>query len=176
MNNETEFEIQIRVALYFNPRINLAVPNVAWGMFGDRECDLVILSKAGYASEVEIKVSKSDLKRDAKKWHNHNSQRLRNLWFAIPEKLRDCMDLIPVRAGILIVRQQPLPHSFGYVEEVRKPITNTAARKLSEKERFQLARLGALRIWSLQDRVHSLNSDLREARKKLLVFENARSS
>ena len=80
----TAKDIEISVAKYMDPRVNLIVPNASWGL-GLHECDLLVISKAGYASEVEIKVSKADLLRDREKRHGHASDRIKALWFALPE-------------------------------------------------------------------------------------------
>ena len=64
-------EIEVRVASFFNPRQNIIVPNISWGV-NLHECDLLIIRKSGYGIEVEIKVSKSDLIADAKKPHHHH--------------------------------------------------------------------------------------------------------
>ena len=146
MNYETTCEIEIRIAQYFDYVKYVIVPNVSHGFyqFSNRELDLMLLNSSDYAYEVEIKVSRQDLIKDKKKRHNHNSQLLRKLWFAIPEKLEKDIDLIPEKAGILIVNKT------GNVKEIRKPKINNQARKLTEKEKFKLARLGAMRIWKLK--------------------------
>jgi hypothetical protein len=95
-------EIEIAVARYFHPRVNLVVPNVSWGM-GLHECDLLVITRAGYAYEVEIKISKSDLKKDREKRHCHVSSRISRLYFAIPKELENCIDYVPERAGIISV-------------------------------------------------------------------------
>jgi len=149
MNNETASEIEIRIANYFDYVKYVIVPNISHGFsqFTSRELDLMLLNNNGYAYEVEIKVSKQDLINDKKKWHNHQSSILRKLWFAIPEKLEKDINLIPEEAGILIVDKK------GNVTEIRKSKTNLQARKFTEKEKFRLARLGAMRIWRLKSRL-----------------------
>lgn len=42
-------------------RRNTVVPNAYWGLGLTWEADLLVISKAGYLTEVEIKVSKADL-------------------------------------------------------------------------------------------------------------------
>ena len=76
----TVSEIELAVAHYFDPRRNIIVPNVWWGMGFNYECDLLVLTKAGYAYEVEIKTTKSDLKADLKKEHGHKSDKIRKLF------------------------------------------------------------------------------------------------
>ena len=66
MDKITTLVMEIALARFINPRVNLVVPNVSWGFF-NHECDLISISKSGFATEYEIKVSKSDLKADKKK-------------------------------------------------------------------------------------------------------------
>jgi len=98
-------EMEIAVANHFNARQNLIVPNVSWG-FCIHECDLLIVTKAGYLYEVEIKVSRGDLKNDMKKQHNHYDSRIKNLYFAIPKKLEKDIEFIPKEAGIMLVHKK----------------------------------------------------------------------
>lgn len=141
-------EIEITLASWFGYRQNLIVPNVSWGL-NIHECDLFIVSQAGYATEVEIKISKADLKKDADKPHKHQSDLIKNLYFAIPEKLEGCVEYIPERAGIIIVYRLK-HHDDLFCKVLRKPKPNKTARKLTDEERYIVARLGALRIWGLK--------------------------
>jgi hypothetical protein len=150
MNFETCTEIEFAISRYFNYRTNVIVPNLSWGMFS-YELDLCVLNQRSlYASEVEIKISKSDLKRDGKKHHQHEGRSftggsyIKSLWFAMPEKMANCADLVPERAGILLV------NSGGFVKVLRRPKINKLARPWSFEEAFKLARLGTLRMWSLR--------------------------
>ena len=66
--------IEVSVAIYFGVRQNLIVPNVSWGLDFGHEIDLLKVSQSGYATEIEIKVSKQDIIRDKskKKWMGHS--------------------------------------------------------------------------------------------------------
>jgi len=68
-------EMEIVLAGYFKFLTNLVIPNVSYG-FLPYEADLLVLMKSGWVDEVEIKVSLSDLKADAKKRHTHDSPKL----------------------------------------------------------------------------------------------------
>lgn len=151
MKYETEAEIQLGLAQYFDYRKNIIVPNVSWGMFGDRECDLLVMRDTGYLIEVEVKISVSDLKRDLAKHHHHFSFRIKELYFAMPEKMITSSHLIPEHAGIIIMRD-----NLG-VDVIRKAEVNKQARALSDREQFKLARLGAIRVWPLTDRLRLCN-------------------
>lgn len=154
MNYETVNEIEIAVARYFDARINMIVPNIFWGLDLQHECDLFVLTKTGWAYEVEIKVCKYDLRNDAKKRHGHNSKLLRKLYFAIPEKLESEIDNIPERAGVLIVG------AGGRVKKVREAEQNKMAIKIPNDKALKLGRLAAMRIWNLKTVINSTTQRL----------------
>jgi hypothetical protein len=146
MKYETCAEIELAVAHHFGERGYVIVPNVSWGMFM-YELDLCALNNVSlYASEIEIKVSKSDLKRDMKKNHHHdrNDNYIKYLWFAMPYKMLGCEEFVPDNAGIMFV------HDTGWCEIVRKPKANKFAKKWGIEKAFDLARLGTFRIWTLK--------------------------
>jgi hypothetical protein len=150
-------EIEIAVAEHIGIRQHLIVPNVSWGLGLAHECDILYITKSGYAHEVEIKVSRSDLLRDQKKrkygdyfreCHYHECL-VRSLTFAIPAEMGSSIPDIPEYAGVLLV--EPHPRKKRLVcREVRKAKPYKDARKLTDEERFNLARLGAMRIWGLK--------------------------
>lgn len=155
-------DMEVAVANYFSPRRNLIVPNVNWGMFA-YETDLCVLSPAGYATEIEIKVSRSDLIKDKEKRHGHNDPMIKYLYFAIPEHLEKDIKHIPERAGILVVRWNEPFKAYGYTstrmeasrwscKKVRDPKIQYN-RKWTDHERGSLLRLGAMRIWRLKEKL-----------------------
>ena len=155
MSYTTCAEIELRLAGWFSSRVNLIVPNVSFG-FTWHECDLLIMSKSGYLTEVEIKVSTSDLKKDLLKRHGHKDDRIKYLYFAIPKKLEKHIEYIPERAGIIVIDKK------GGVHKLRKPIRNKMAKPMSVEEMYKIARLGALRIWSLKRKILEMKSKLKE--------------
>lgn len=160
---ETAREIELSIAAYFDSRINIIVPNVSWGLF-NYEMDIVVLKPNGDVYEIEIKISKSDLRADNKKRHQHRNKSARRLYFAIPEKLKlnHCIEHIPERAGILVVDTR------GIVTEYRKAEDDRAANKFDDKKRITLARLGALRVWNLKRNLLHVGDllDLERAKEK----------
>jgi hypothetical protein len=99
----TESSIQRVLAMFFDPRKHLIVPNVSHSFF-NHECDLLVLSAAGYATEIEIKISASDLKRDfAKRKHERpRPKMIRRLFYAVPTNLVElAIDLVPQQYGII---------------------------------------------------------------------------
>lgn len=149
-------DMEVSVMSHFGVRQNVIVPNVSWGMFYDlHECDLLLLTKSNYATEIEIKVSKQDLLKDKEKKHNHFHKNIARLYFAVPEKLEEiALKEIPERAGLLVGHK--LKHDWGFsyhIKEVRSPIRNKNALKWTEEERNKLTRLGTMRILGLKKKI-----------------------
>ena len=114
------------------------------------ECDLLVLRPSGSAVEIEIKISKSDLKKEIQKAHNHDDKRIKEFYFAIPDHLKDCEELIPDRAGIITVTPE------GYCKIIRKCQKVPGSRGFNMDEKYNLARLGTMRIWSLKRRIQKI--------------------
>ena len=160
-------EIELCVAGFFDYRQNLIVPNVADGM-GLHECDMLVVTPTGYATEVEIKISASDLKADAKKHHRHASDMIKLFYFAIPESLTPYIQHIHERAGIMIIKRRLAFHwdymsdkkicdgEKDYCEIIRAPRVNSAAKKWEAKDRLALMRLSTMRIWSLKRKLQNM--------------------
>ena len=157
----TTLQMELTVSRFVNIRQNILVPNVSWGMF-KHECDLIQLSKSGYATEYEIKISKSDLKADQKKYHGHDDPKIRYLYFVIPWYLEKDIDLIPERAGIIIVHERVLREkNTGVVtideklhcKKIREAKSNYMY-KFSIEERIRLLELMAMRIWNLKRKLN----------------------
>ena len=150
-------EIEIAMMKELDVRTNLIVPNVSWGIQGLHECDLLALSKANYATEIEIKISKSDLLKDAEKEHGHRHEYVARLYFAVPENLKDiALYTIPERAGLYIVKSVYNDWYKDYrnvAELVRGCKRNKYAVKWPDEERYNLARLGTLRILKMKEKI-----------------------
>lgn len=157
-------EIESAISNHFGIRTNLIVPNVSWGL-GVHECDLLICSKAGYCTEVEIKRSASDLKKDASKGHNHKSKKIKYLYFSIPSYLSKYVEYIPLNAGIFIIT------SKHKVYCIAKPIQNKDCRPLTLQEQYEMARLGALRIWGLKSKCINYKADYKAMKERIKQLE-----
>ena len=144
-------QIEIGIAKFFNLRQNLIVCNVSWGLL-NHEADMVIMSKAGYITEIEIKRSLSDLKADFKKKHDHSDQLISQFYYAVPVSIScQCINLIDEnkrKAGCLAYSEDG---RVGVVTNA--PIWYDTRRRLFLEEKFQLARLGNMRSWSLKEKV-----------------------
>ena len=138
-------EMEIALARFFDPRRSLIVPNISWSMFR-HECDLLIVTKAGYAYEVEIKVSRADMKQDELKSHHHESKIISRLYFAIPKALLKHIDLIPGNAGIISVGLN------AHCMIIREAPKNNGY-KFTDQQRYDVARLATMRIWGLKQTI-----------------------
>ena len=149
-------ELELLVAEFFNVRTKLIIPNVYWGFNMNYEADLVVVTKSRYAYEVELKVSKSDLKKDQSKRNCHNDKRFKRLYFAMPENIYD-ESLVPETAGVLLacyVETHTNWHGRKYegywvIVEKRKP-KDQKVKPLSEKEYLKLLHLLAMRVWTMK--------------------------
>lgn len=141
-------EMEVVVASFFGIRQNLIVPNVSWGL-DIHECDLLVVTQAGFCYEIEIKISRADLIKDKAKRHGHVNGKIKRLYFAIPDSLLKDIEHVPERAGIISVYRGRYDNRL-LCDVVRAPVQNKNARSLSDTEKFQVARLGALRIWGLK--------------------------
>lgn len=159
MNYETTDEMELALARYYEWKNLLAIPNIGYGL-NLHECDLLIVSKSGYATEIEIKVSKSDLKVDMHKQHGHRSNRIKYLYFAVPEKLKDCISLIPERAGFMTVS------NTGQISIIKDAETNINVKKFTDEEISKFYKLGCIRIWHLRRTIKHLLEE-KETLKKL---------
>ena len=144
-------EVEIALMQYIGVNKYIIVPNVTHisGLV-DFEVDLLSLSKQGYASRFEIKVSHQDLVADFKNIrHNNGLKKYTNLKYfsyAFPEEmLSKAEKLIDNNFGIYIIKKHNLMNNYFYVVEHRKPkiINNT---KWSYEMQLKLAHLGCMRI------------------------------
>lgn len=144
-----DVEIALMRKLKFKQKI--IVPNISYGIANLHDCDLLVLSKAGYATEIEIKVSKADLLNDKNKSHGHYHNHIKNFYFAVPEKLKKvAFETISKRAGLYVVYKR---NRYFSVQLEKKCVPNKKAHKWTKKERHKLACLGTMRIFSLKKRI-----------------------
>lgn len=165
-------EIELAIAKCYGTREHIIVPNISWGFTWKgggwmHECDMFIVKKNGYAVEVEIKRSKSDLLNDFKKKHQHKSEKIREFFYAIPKNnLDEWSKLIPAHAGIIVYEKyeeeiwdrkaRKWSGKFKWVtraRRIRDAEINKTAMKLTIEEQLKIARLGCLRIWNLKEKL-----------------------
>lgn len=124
---------------------------VIWKNIVNHECDMLIVSKNQYLTEVEIKISLSDLKADFKKEHQHKDENIKNFYYAFPEEMKEkAIKLIPEEAGILIAVKKHLNDGYEYreIKCYRKPKINKEAKPINDIVLSRIYRLGYLRYWN----------------------------
>lgn len=131
----------------------LAVPNVYWGWGLSYEADLIAISKNGYCTEVEIKVSKQDLRADFEKakWRpGMHDPRISRMYYAVTEPLQDlALELVPKEFGIIVAkagRNETSPPNAFVVRVAKK---RDGAQKVSDADIQTLQRLGVIRYWDI---------------------------
>src|SRR5690625_2805525 len=135
--------IEVELLKHFDFTQNLIVNNVTTtSRLVNFETDLLVLSKAGYAHGVEIKVSKSDFKNDFKKSHiktldmERYFKNLKFFSYAFPSKLLEfAQQNVDERFGLYSISYHERYDSKWYeVDVVRKP-KMLFNRKWSDRDR-----------------------------------------
>ena len=115
----------------------------------DRDrADFIVITKHGYLTEIEIKVTAADWKRDLKKskW-NGSRPFVSRFYYAIPETLADMEPPgLPEGSGIMVVRGA----RFRDFVSVRRPAKRFKAQKISEKRIQAAFRNSYFRYWNQQ--------------------------
>lgn len=152
---------------FLNHRV--VVNKCAW-LFG-HEADMVSVTSAGYGTEVEIKVSKSDFMADFRKQTTHDSPYIKNLYYAVPEFMKEyALARLPENAGLLVVYPAK---PVGRVIVAKQAMPRKDAKKISDEMVAKMQYLMALRYWSRQqalrkkiwyDFVDAFNADARSRR------------
>jgi len=144
--------MEVAVAKLIGWRVATIVPNVSWGLGLRHECDLLILDKLGRLSEVEIKISKSDLKADFRKGHNHISPIIGRLIYAVPDELVDfAKTVIPEKSGLITVKWT----SIGWQATWVRYCKHGESLKLTAEQKIKLMSLGCMRIWTLKEALYN---------------------
>jgi hypothetical protein len=168
--NVKVLKMEIALMGFFDYRKNIIVPNVSWGICPSlHECDLLILHPSGYATEVEIKTNKADIRRDKRKRHGHEHRYIRRLFFAVPEELRDyALPEIPEKAGLITVNKE------GKCTIVRRAKPRKDAHRWTEEERIKLLHLGMMRLYDLKRGIKCLSESVEFLSKKLQEMNHER--
>ena len=159
--NWTERHVQVALAhWFFDWRKQLIVPNVSHGFFAGRrgECDLLVVSKARYLTEIEIKVNPYDLANELAKFKHGNRTSdspfgplVKRYYIAAPVEVWQKANgaVLPLGAGKIEI----------YIDHQRTPrgrlvqpsAYSKAARPLTDKEMIELLRLAYFRLWGSKD-------------------------
>lgn len=146
--------VEICVAKLIGFRTNTIVPNVSWGLGLNHECDMLVLDKQDRFTEIEIKVTLADLKKDFIKEHKHYSKYITRLIYAFPEELLEKgLELIPKECGIIVIYKSRNPSVLpGYRAEWYRQVKHrkTDFTKPDQKMIRKFMELRCMRIWNLK--------------------------
>jgi hypothetical protein len=131
------------------------------------QCDLLQVTRSGYATEYEIKVSRSDWKKDATKdkWRRPRPHVAR-FFYAVPIELADYWpEWAPDGAGLIAVRLTN--EQWPVLKEIR-PAKRFAAQKLNQQTLDRMYEAAYFRFWnystaSAHDRLYRLRRELKAA-------------
>lgn len=152
-------------------RAVLAVPCCGWT---GHECDLLVVEKGLRIIDVEVKISRSDLKADLKKdkwWQNRPWSRsnavpggVRRDWpprvwkhyYALPVDIwkPELLEFLPATSGVILLGRQG---ATDVMHLRRRAHPNRDAQKLLPHECIDLARLAGLRMWDALRRADQPN-------------------
>ena len=158
----TEFDVQKSIGRTpeFQKRYDLIVPN-CYTLY-DNEADLFCLRPSGLCDEIEIKVSRSDFKADAKKtvristkldkptpYRTHKFVRKTKrealesgdmsnyFWYAVPDGLIT-PDEVPVWAGLIYIRSNGYAYVIKSAKRLHKqPMHPAEAYKTARKMNYK---------------------------------------
>ena len=154
----------------------LVVPNCNWT---GNECDLLCVAPCLRIIDVEIKISRADLKadRDKEKWWDRGfgtmvagkwvrppataRQWPRRVWkhyYAMPADIwkQELLDAIPPSSGVLLCRGEG---RTALIESIRKAKPNKDAKPISAADAIDIARLAGLRMWDAYETVERVRRD-----------------
>ncbi len=168
--NRSLLDIELALADEFAWKRNLIVFNVN-GLSGKlsifHECDMLVMTKAGYLTEVEIKRTFADFCNEFKKGHHHESlgPDIKEFWYCVPEGIFEKVSERLIEEGWLptgiltyseelTFRYRSMSSEFYGNTPVR--LFSDSPRPLSLEQQLELARLGAMRQVSLRKRIQKL--------------------
>ena len=170
-------DIELAIMREFEYNQNYIIPNITNQMnILKFETDMLVVSKSGYATGFEIKVSKSDLKNDLKKDQILNIDKIfksksgiefyygkfKYFYYAVPTELQEiALKLIPEFCGLYTLEKTNKKFIF---KEVKKP-TKLHNYKWNDSEIFEILRLGTMRIYGLKNNISQLKNRI-DANKK----------
>ena len=161
-----EIEVALAKSDYFNFVRNTIAFNVH-GLSSSlniwHECDMLVLSRSGYLTEIEIKRSWTDFMADFKKDHKHEGHGIiKYFYYCLPESLLDKayekLEELAISYTGIVTYDENLNiqlrghrktnnegYSFHFIEQ-------HPYRKLFLEEQFQVARFGAMRAIKLKEK------------------------
>lgn len=154
---------KIEAALVLNPRSpffhhrhEIVIPNASHGLGLGWEADIIAVSKAGYLTEIEIKVSRADFRADSQKNKHRNDIKVRGrgfikrFYYAMPLAIwQRCQDVWRVPgSGIIVVKDSCTRFGWHEVEIAIAAESRPGAKKIEGGQFRRAARLMSARYWT----------------------------
>jgi len=141
--------MEVAVAKLVGWRQNVIVPNVSWGLGLGHECDVLVLDGKNRFTEIEIKISVPDLKKDFRKPHGHSSAIISRLVYAVHESvLAAALQIVPARFGLIAVKWDD---GVGFKARwIRQCRHRANAKPVPAETVSKFMALGCMRIWTLK--------------------------
>lgn len=142
-----------------NIRTDIVVPNLSWGLL-NHEADLAIIRKSGYLTEIEIKRSYQDLKKDFDKNVFHKDDKVSDFYFCLPSSIKEKANQLFLEQDDKLnglywgwKKEQYFPAVIWYDDdgnlEYNKGWSYVGGRKLFMEEINKLTRFMSIRYWNL---------------------------
>lgn len=154
-----EFEIQNALYKFLSIKGHeFIIPNIYLSGGVWSEADLISVTKAGYISEYEIKISRADFKADLKKRKHHFFEKnnrcfQRYFWFVTPDGLVKPEE-IPNYAGHIEV-SKPRRYDPWFRCSVKKNPMRLSGEKINDRQKEKIYRGYMLRYWDMRHRLEN---------------------
>lgn len=161
----TEIEIALARSSIFDFKKNIVVFNVnGWSktlpIF--HECDVLVCSKSGYLTEIEIKRTWSDFLADFKKRHKHENMGLiKYFYYCLPysfdlKRVYSVLEENKVNYSGIYLYDEYLNLQFRGYRVSQDDYQNRCLqgyKKLTTEQQLEVARLGAMRVIGLKEKL-----------------------
>jgi hypothetical protein len=169
-------------------KCTVLVDNCNWTGY---ECDVLAVTNDLRIIDVEVKISRADLKADAKKdkwWHRLGWRKIEGperarlhppkVWkhyYALPQEIwkPELLDCLPSPAsGVILMREQRNSATPVVAEVVRRATPAKDAYRLTAEQVMDISRLANLRMWEAYKRAEAAQaeaSDFYHGRRQTLV-------
>ena len=150
------------------------------------ECDVMIISKAGYAQEFEIKISRADFKTDFKKakgggmFGGHEKKKHAQLtlgdhwgpkhfWYVCPDGILT-LDDIPEYAGLRYIRYYDNRRPAFWKTSVIKKAPTLHREKFPQAAIEKMGRMFYYRLWAGRRKINKLSNELNNINEEVRVM------
>lgn len=177
--NRSLLDIEIALAEEFGWKRNVIVFNVN-GISGKlpifHECDMLVMTKAGYLTEIEIKRSFTDFCNEFKKSHHHESYGpdIKEFWYCVPQgilqKVKEKLSEKGWCPSGIITYDEKLNLRYNLVPDIPNSVRlfSDSPRPLSLEQQLELARLGAIRQITLRKKIQKLEKKANKPNERYL--------